>query len=192
MDGFPQYVLQESKERTFGPFWSILGQFSTTCCMVTMATQNLRLLFFEILHLGLLKNDFIANSEKSWKSSCYTLSKNRSLVKCEDHLLPRRSVIGQKGKSGQPATHRIHNENYEGCVILTPFSCRPWKYPSNTTSQAHTCKKSGSTTYTHRHSETHTPTYTHTHSHTHTHTHTQWHMADTHTNKHPYSHTMIL
>ena len=29
---------------------------------ITMATQNLRLLFFEILYLGLLKNDFIANS----------------------------------------------------------------------------------------------------------------------------------
>ena len=54
-------------------FLAILGQIYVTCCSVTMVTQNKRLLFFEVLWLGLLKNAFSAKSEKSSNTSWYIL-----------------------------------------------------------------------------------------------------------------------
>ena len=59
-------------------FWAFLGKFRTAYCLVTMVTQNQRLLFFEILWLEVLKYAFRAKSEKSWKWLWYALSKNWS------------------------------------------------------------------------------------------------------------------
>ena len=54
-------------------FLVVLGQFSTPCCLVTMVTQGLRVIFFEVVCQGLLKNAFSPKSEKSWKSTWYNL-----------------------------------------------------------------------------------------------------------------------
>ena len=62
----------------FSSFLAILVRFEIANCIVTMATHNLRLLFFEILWPEVLTNAFRANSEKSWKWLWYTLSENWS------------------------------------------------------------------------------------------------------------------
>ena len=65
----------------FSSFCAILVRFEIANCFVTMATQNQRLLFFEILWPEVLKYAFRANSEKSWKWPWYNLVRSiRKLV----------------------------------------------------------------------------------------------------------------
>ena len=73
--------------RKFLTNFGLFCQFSTTCYLVTMATQNFRCLFFKILWPGLLRNAFTPNSEKSSKSTLYTLSQNWSLRQHILHIL---------------------------------------------------------------------------------------------------------
>ena len=59
----------------------ILAQFSTHCSLVTMVTQGLRVLFFEVSCQGLLKNSFSSKSEKSWKTTWATTITKLVLIK---------------------------------------------------------------------------------------------------------------
>ena len=62
-------------------FLVVLGQFSTPCCLVTMVTQGLRVIFFEVVCQGLLKMHFhqnLRNLENQLGTIWYALSKNWS------------------------------------------------------------------------------------------------------------------
>ena len=63
----------------FLPFWAIQAQILSSWCLVTMATQNLKSFFFEVLWPRVLIYAWREKSEKSWKWPWYILV--RSLKK---------------------------------------------------------------------------------------------------------------